>query len=97
MCRALNWRSLPLPRLPHFLGRLFRFPEPLTKLVQFTKLSNKIQSLVDDGCCALLKRTHLKLQLTKNGAAEHNLSVTDNSRIGAVIASFNQAMFWEST
>jgi hypothetical protein len=43
MCRALNWRSFLRPlRLPHFLGRLFCFPEPLTELVQFGDLNKEI-------------------------------------------------------
>jgi hypothetical protein len=42
MCGTLNWRSFPLLRLPHFLGRLFRFPEPLAELVQFGNLKKEI-------------------------------------------------------
>jgi|SRR5450631_1551205 len=42
MCRALNWRSFPLLRLPHFLSRLFRFPVPLTEFVQFGNLKKEI-------------------------------------------------------
>jgi hypothetical protein len=42
MCGTLNWRSFPLLRLPHFLGRLFRFPEPLTELIQFGNLKKEI-------------------------------------------------------
>jgi hypothetical protein len=33
MCCVLNWRFFPPLRLPHFLGRLFCFPEPLTEFV----------------------------------------------------------------
>jgi hypothetical protein len=42
MCRVLNWRSFPRLRLPHFLGRLFRFPKPLTEFVQFGNLKKEI-------------------------------------------------------
>jgi hypothetical protein len=42
MCGTLNWRSFPPLRLPHFLGRLFRFPEPLTELIQFGNLKKEI-------------------------------------------------------
>jgi len=39
---GLNWCSFPPLRLPHFLGRLLRFPEPLTELVQFGNLNKEI-------------------------------------------------------
>ena len=39
---GLNWRSFPPLRLPHFLGRLLRFPEPLTELAQFGNLNKEI-------------------------------------------------------
>jgi hypothetical protein len=37
-----NWRSFALLRLSHFLGKLFRFPEPLTEFVQFGNLKTEI-------------------------------------------------------
>jgi hypothetical protein len=33
MCFVLNWRFFSPLRLPHFQGRLFCFPEPLTEFV----------------------------------------------------------------
>jgi hypothetical protein len=42
MCCVLDWRSFPPLRLPQFLGRLLRFPEPLTELVQFGNLNKEI-------------------------------------------------------
>jgi hypothetical protein len=39
---GLNWCSFPPLRLPHFLGRLLRFPEPLAELVQFGNLNKEI-------------------------------------------------------
>jgi hypothetical protein len=41
MCRALNWRSFPSPRLP-LLGGLFCFPEPFTEFIQFGNLNKEI-------------------------------------------------------
>jgi hypothetical protein len=48
MCSALNRRSLPSPQLPHFLGRLFRFPEPLTEFIQFGNLNKEIGGITGE-------------------------------------------------
>src|SRR5216683_7082635 len=48
MCSALNRRSFPLLRLPHFLGRLFGFPEPLSELVQFGNLNEEIGRIIGE-------------------------------------------------
>jgi hypothetical protein len=42
MGSVLNQRSFPPLRLPHFPGRLLRFPESLAELVQFGNLNKEI-------------------------------------------------------
>jgi hypothetical protein len=42
MYRVLDGRSFPPLRLPHFPGRLLRFPELFTELVQFGDLNKEI-------------------------------------------------------
>jgi hypothetical protein len=58
MYRVLKWCSFSPLRPSHFLGRLFRFPDPLTELVQFGDLNKEIGRIIGENCKPLLKRTH---------------------------------------
>jgi hypothetical protein len=48
MRRVLKWRSFSPLRPSHFLGRLFRFPDPLTKFVQFGNLNQEIGRIIGE-------------------------------------------------
>jgi hypothetical protein len=48
MRRVLKWRSFSLLRPSQFLGRLFRFPDPLTEFIQFGDLNKEIGRIIGE-------------------------------------------------